>query len=342
MIRFTFNRSRRDINGRLINQLLADDHLSAKVREIRILWAPSAKLQPGEGSKNELELLGQALPKFKALKTFIWDAQYSILSWLLEALQRHHPQCLLYTRHPASQDSAQTLPRLHDSPCLFSLDVTFTQGQILALSSFQKILTAPKLRDLAIAAFYSPDPYTPGQELADLPELQPLPLRSLEIHGSGFDISNFPVNWAKLERLSLNVAKNMFTPHSVWQLVWELSGLKSLQAQQIGVFHKTHFLGPVIRHYKRLEVLDVTGYIGADWIAEKIRLGNVGKTLIKLRVHEKWNKHDSGDRDFSKSENLRCIAKHCRNLRSLSFDLRCDGQEWVSSSPRAIIPPTSD
>ena len=46
VIHFTFNRTRRDVNGRLIKQLLADDDLSATVREIRIpgLRPPNFKL----------------------------------------------------------------------------------------------------------------------------------------------------------------------------------------------------------------------------------------------------------------------------------------------------------
>ena len=338
VIRFTFNRSRRDINGRLINQLIADDHLSAKVREIHILWAPSAKLQPGEGSKKELELLGQALPKFKALEKFIWGAQYSILSWLLEALQRHHPQCLLYTRHPASEDSAQTLPRLHGSPCLFSLDVTFPQGQVQALSSFQKILfTSPKLRDLTITTpvrglwILRPD-----QELAKSAELQPLSLRSLELYGRVFDISKIPIIWPILERLSLDNIYNMSTP----TMVPEFSGLNSLKAQT-GVSRQS-FLRAVLKHSNRLEVLDLTEFIDVDWIAKRSFLGNVGKTLIKLRMHDECDVYGKGRRRLISFEHLRCIAKYCRNLRSFSFDLECDGQEWVSASPRAIVPPTSE
>lgn len=318
VIHFTFNRSRRDINGRLIKGLLADDDLSAKVREIRILWAPSAKLQPGEGSKKDLELLGQALPKLTGLKTFIWDAQYPILSWLLSTLQRNHPQCLLYNRHPASQDSGRTLTRLRELPCLFSLDVTLTTGQFQAFKELQKVLaSAPNLRDLSIvSAFDSPF-------LAPYQEPKPLHLRSLELYGGIFDVFKLPIVWPMLERLSFDSLSYFpsFMP--------DFAGLKSLTLRT-SVSSDSVILDVALRECKKLEVLDLTGYVRNIQKAEEGLWENAGKTLIKLRLHEENGQLNVGERVLLSFRDIRRIAKYCRNLRSFSLDLECNGREWVN------------
>ena len=323
MIHFTFNRSRRDINGRLIKQLLADDDLSAKVREIRILWAPDAKLQPKEGSKQDLELLGQALPKLHGLKTFIWDAQYPILSWLLEVLQKKHPQCLLYIRHPSSQESARTLPRLCGS-CLFALDVQLAPGQFQAYKEVQKVLySTSNLRDLSINSPQSP--FFNGQGKSD-----PLRLRSLELHGCTFDTAQLPVVWPILERLSLDRVS------SLPSVIPDISGLKSLKLRVDG-FGESLLLGTILRCCTRLEVLDLSGRISS--IAEVNLWELVGTTLIKLRLHEEDVLNRDDDNAVPYSRFMGCIAEHCHKLRSLGLDLECNGKEWVSckSACRRIV-----
>lgn len=323
VIRFTFNRSKRDVNARLIRQLLADDALSAKVREIHILWAPSARLQPGEGSKQDLELLGKALPKLKGLKTFVWDAQYPILSWFLKELQTRHPQCLLYIRHPASQDSAQTLPRLHGSPGLFALDVTLTTGQFQAFHEVQKVLcSAPNLRDLTIASAFNSVLLSYGQPGPS----QPLRLRSLELYGRVFDISRLPVVWPMLERLSLEGFS------CVASVIPDFSGLKSLKLRIDP--DDSVLLGTVLQSCKRLEILDLSGHISN--IAEKDLWESVGKTLTKLRLHEEEVLNRINESALLSSTVIGCIARHCRNLRSLGLDLECKGQEWVSPNRASL------
>lgn len=326
VIRFTFNRSRRGVNGRLIKQLLADDDLSATVREIRIIWAPSAKLQPGEGSKEDLELLGRALPKLTALKTFIWDAQYPILSWLLENLQKHHPQCLLYTRYPASQDPAQTLPRLCASPCLFSLDVTLTNGQHQAVKELQKVLTsALNLRDLTITSAFDSSHLLPYQET------EPLLLRSLELWGCDIDISELPVAWPMLERLSLD--RLYFLP----RLVPDFAGLKSLRLRARGS-SRNLFLGRFLRGCRKLEVLDLTGFTSSIQRAKEDFWENPGKTLNKLRLHEEESLDRLGEDLTLSTMHVGRIAKYCGNLRTLGLDIQCDGHQW----PHAMLKHIAD
>ena len=314
VVHFTFNRSRRDINGRLIKQLLADDDLSARVQEIRILWAPNATLQPGEGSKQEFELLAQALPKLHGLRTFIWDAQYPILSWLLEALQKEHPQCLLYIHHPSSHESARTLPRLCGS-CLFALDVELATGQFQAFKELQKVLYSTlSLRDLTINSPLSPLYNGQGK-------LEPLPLRSLELYGCAFDTVRLPVVWPILERLSFDRLS------SVPGVIPDISGLKSLKLRIDG-FDDSLLLGTILEGCKRLEVLDLSGRISS--IAKVDLCELVGTTLIKLRLHEEDILNRVGENAALYSKVIGCIAEHCHNLRSLGLDLECNGKEWVS------------
>ena len=324
VIHFTFKRSRRRVNGRLIKQLLADDELSAKVREIRILWAPSANLQPGEGSKQDLELLGQALPKLNGLKTFIWDAQYPILSWLLEALQIQHPRCLLYIRHPASQDSAQTLPRLCGSPCLFALDVTLIKGQFQAFRGIEKVLySASNLRDLTVASA-GEGRLTVYSEQS---ESELFRLRSLEIYGPLFDTFKLPIVWPMLERLSLDRIPPF--PSGIP----DFSGLKSLKLR-IHDSGDRVLLGTILQSCKRLESLDLSG--GIRDVAANDFWESLGKTLTKLRLHEEVVSCRIGESDLPQV--MGCIAGHCRNLRSLGLGLQCNGQEWVSLNLCVIIP----
>ena len=316
VLHFTFNRSRRNVNGRLIKQLLTDDDLSTKVQEIRILWAPSPKLQAGEGSREDLDSLRRALPKLSRLKTFIWDAQYPIVSGLLETLQKHHPQCLLYTRHPASGNSAMTLPRLCASPCLFSFNVTLTTGQIQASKELRNILiSAPKLRDLAVRI---------DQDLLD--QLQGpsklLHLRSLELSGAPDDPVRFPVNiaWSMLKRLSIQTSR--FYPAVVPQLPC-LESLR-LRVLALDIWSVNHML----QDCKNLEVLDLIGHTQRGHTLEDSIWESVGKTVIALRIPEEYKGLGADEPPFSLDDMGRVI-KHCRKLRSLGINLACNGREWV-------------
>lgn len=227
VIPILFTRKRRETNGRLIQQLLTDSDLSAKIREIRILWAPSANLQHGEGSREDLELLGEALPRLTGLETFLWDAQYPILQWLLDALYTHAPHCKLYTRAPARKDPVRSLSKLCDSPCLYSLDVAFSPGDVYAFTRLREVVASSKrLKDLAVVWEEGNHALTWSRSLQLL--LTPLQLRSLELDGpmkgtTKEDSWQWSVDWPTLERLSCtNIS---FLPI----LASQLTGLKSLR-----------------------------------------------------------------------------------------------------------------
>ena len=273
-------------------------------------------------------MLGQALPKLTGLKTFIWDAQYPILSWLLETLQIHHPLCLLYTRHPARQDSAQTLSRLCASPCLSSLDVTITSGQFQAFRELQKVLTsAPNLRDLTIVSAFNSPHVSPYQEQG---EPKPLHLRSLELYGRVFDIFKLPVVWPMLERLSLDSLSYLpsFVP--------DFAGLKSLRLRN-GDSNNSDSLNIALQECKKLEILDLTGFVSSVQMAEEDFWEHAGKTLIKLRLHEDEMPDRVSVRPTLSVTDVGRIAKYCHKLRSLGLDLPCNGQEWVSHIPPDVL-----
>ena len=320
VLHFTFNRSKRKVNGQLIKQLLTDDDLSTKVQEIHILWAPSPKLQPGEGSKEDLDSLGRALPRLTRLKTFIWDAQYPIVSGLLETLQKYHPQCLLYTRHPVSGNSAMTLPRLCASPCLFSFNVNLTDGQIQAHRELRNVLiSAPKLRDLTIR-----NDADLQDQLHGLSKV--LHLRSLELAEFPRDSLSIPVNiaWNMLERLS--VKTGMFYP----AVVPQLPCLKSLRlrATGLGIISVSHML----RSCKDLEVLDLTGRTQRGHTLEDSVWESIGKTVRALRIPEEHKGLGADEQPPFSLDDMGRVIKHCRKLRSLGVNLACNGREWVCLS----------
>jgi len=310
---FTFNRKRRDINGNLIRRLLTDNALCANVREIEVLWAPNAKLPPGEGSKADLELLGQALPGMSGLNAFIWDAQYAILSWLLDILRSHLPKCKLYTFHPPSQDAALTLPRLRGFPCLFSLDVTLRDGQFAACREVEKLLDSSQLRDLTMdtsSLFHFP--------IGTQPMVAPLQLRSLELYSCLYHPWRPEISWSMLERLSMDSIS--WLP----EVASQLTNLKSLHLN-VEINDDRHFLTSFLRSCKRLEVLDLTGYAKHVQIGEESLWRHLGKTLVKLRFHE--NQRFMADHQWpnTTNEEIVMIASACPNLRSLGLNIEGNG-----------------
>ncbi len=311
-ISFTFNRNRRNINGVLIKRLLTDSDLCAKVREVEVLWAPNANLQPGEGSKVDLELLGQALPRMVGLNAFIWDAQYSIIPYLLDILRLHLPQCKLYAFHPPSQDSARTLPRLRGFPGLFSLDVALVAGQYAACHEIGELLNSTPLTDLAID---TSDHFFNRTE----PMLAPLRLRSLEMYS--LQHSWCPnISWSMLERLSMD---NIF-----WlpRIASQLTNLKSLHLD-IGKHYEYDFLISFLRTCGRLEVLDLTGYTQHVEIEESL-WRHLGKTLVKLRFREKRIFVDRRQTPNDAMKGLLTIARECPKLRSLGLEIE-DNRAWA-------------
>ena len=318
VIHFRFHFSRSKKNRQLISKLLADDHLSNQVREISILWAPSAKLQPGEGSKADLELLGQVLPKLHRLKLFVWDCQYEMHSWLSKALQEQRPHCQLYIRLPRTPVS-RTMPRLCDSPCLFALDVTLGGHQFHLIKELRKVLfSTPNLRHLTID---SDSEHLERLGYRRQENVEPLRLRSLELYGLIPDGIGYTIVWPMLERLSLDNVSSL--PSGMW----DFSGLKSLKLRIEGI-RESLLLDTVLQSCKRLEALDLSGRISS--IAENDIWERVGKTLTKLRLHEENVLDRVGSPAVLYSIVMGCIAGHCRNLRSLGLDLECNGKEWVS------------
>ena len=306
VLHFTFNPSRRNVNGRLIRQLLTDDDLSTKVQEIRVLWAPARELQPGGGSKEDVDSLERALPRLTRLKTFIWDAEYPTVSGLLETLQEHHPQCTLFIRG----DLARNLPRPSPSHGRLSIDVTLTSGQR------QGSNTVPAIHDLTTntASFF----------LAQLPgSLIPFHLRSLVLHqDSGF--FEFSVIWSMLQRVSLDDSLRD------QQIVPDFSCLKSLRLRVM--FGEFLHLSNSLQECKKLEVLDLIGCTKNLIVVEDSFWESVGKTLIALRLHEPVQEWDT-NRSLLSLNDMGRIVKNCRKLRSLGLDLACNGREWVYSSP---------
>lgn len=311
-IHFTFNRRRREINGSLINQLLNDSNLRAKVRCVKILWAPNARLQPGEGSKEDLELFGQVLPELVGLRTFIWDAQYPILFWLLEALHAYHPRSKLYIRQPPCQDAARALSRLCHIPCLSSLDVVLEPGQFQASRELEKVLLSSPIQDLAIM---SPN-HTPLQSL--LNTSIPLQLRSLEVVGFAFDIYSLPIIWSQFDRLVTNISNLVPEIHS------RLDELKSLELVcQDGVGRAG--LENLLRNCPSLETLNLTGFKRSvqDWGV--FQWQSLGRTLMKLRLHEEGGPNGENATSMYPDSTMVLIARECPKLRSLGTDLDYDG-----------------
>ena len=162
---------------------------------------------------------------------------------------------------------------------------------------------------------------------------EPLRLRSLELCGRIFDTFKLPVAWSMLARLSIESLS--YLPG----LIPDFSGLKSLQLR-IRDAGETVLLGVILKGCKKLEVLDLAGCISSIRMAEEGFWESIGKTLIKLRLHEE-SALNRGERALLYLTVIGCVAIHCRELRSLGLDLECDGQEWVSLSPCILYPQTS-
>ena len=279
-----------------------------------------------------MELLGKSLPTLTNLKTFIWDAQYAILPWLLDSLHKYHPQCKLYARFPGRQDTALTLTRLRNSCSLFSLDVTFLPGQFQAFAELQKVASAcPNLKDLSIMLTSSNTSTNP----TSLPSFRtldtPFTLRSLELNGNetyGFEAEEFwPkfIEWRRLERLSINDFK-MLGP-----VITELSHLRSLQLNVEQSSIEMPFVFGFLLGCQRLENLDITGAL-ADMKGEV--LSHLGKTLTSLRLHAREESRWAPSIYTPDRPHIREIGASCKKLRSFGLDLYCM-EGWVSSPKHA-------
>jgi len=319
---FTFNRSRRITNGALIRRLLEDDDSSRKVRCVRIHWAPNASLQSGEGSKEDLVLLGRALPKLFALHTFVWDAQYPIVSWLVDIVRSSHPECTVYIRHPPVQDATRTLSRLQDFPKLHALDASFLDGQFLAYKELGKLLTSSSIRDLTVTS--------PGDQIAILQVLWKLPgalhLRSLEINGIQIHLEELPIAWTRLESLAIHTDAGCLAGLPRFDELRSLELRLNISSDQLS-------FNQFVQSCQRLEVLVVTAYRNParDWGLSQWR--HLGKTLLKLKLHEEEMHdavHHGQDLTVGLSDsNMMLIATGCPRLHSLGIDLVFD-EGWVS------------
>ena len=162
-------------------------------------------------------------------------------------------------------------------------------------------------------------------------EREPLLLRSLDLYGRMLDTFELPIAWPLLERLSLE-------SHSyLLDVLPDFTGLKSLKLRIKDVDDSTP-LSVTLQQCKRLEVLDLTGFVRSIQIANEKFWENCGKTLIKLRLHEEENLSRRGQRASLSFASIECIAKYCRNLRSLGLDLQCNGRKWVRLSCRVVFP----
>lgn len=319
---FTFNRNRRIRNGRVIIRLLEDDDLSRKVRCVRINWAPNANLQSGEGSKEDLDLLGRALPKLVNLRTFIWDAQYPIVAWLLDILRSSHPECMMYIRHPPNQDAVRTLSRLCGLPKVHALDASFLDGQIQAYKELGKLLMASSIKDFA---FTSPlEQIELIRVLSKLPG--PLHLTSLEINNIIVDLSDYPIAWSRVTSLAIRTDAYCFAR------LPQFADLRSLELRLWYEWDKPS-LDQFLQSCQRLEVLSLSAYRNParEWRLTQWR--HLGKTLLKLRLHEDEMHHSvHGGQELSvelSDSTLTLIATECPRLHSLGIDLAFD-ECWVS------------
>lgn len=324
-VHFIFNRNRRVINGRLIRQLLEDAHLSAKVRCVRIDWAPSAKLAPGEGSKEDLIHFAHTLPKLNRLDRFIWDAQYPIIPWFLDTLRTSQPKCQLYIRQPPCQNAARSLAHLQNLQCLRALDIGFYSGQFQAYNEFAKVLTSSTMSHLAVTAA-ADNTFMLGSNLPN-----PLTLTSLETRGFITDPHGF-VALPQLIRLA------MHTDNALLVKLPPLDGLKTLELQLDNSAGRQN-LPQMLQSCRRLETLELTidrslhhgrGSVVREW--KRSQWTDLGKTLIKLKLHETRALDEEHSQYTVKTElpytTLEFIATECPKLRSLGIDLNYSGK-WV-------------
>lgn len=334
VIPILFTRKRREMNGRLIQQLLVNSDLSARVREVRILWAPSANLQHGEGSKEDLELLGKALPQLTGLKTFIWGAQYPILQWLLDALEIQAPHCKLYSRSPARKDPAWAPSKLCESPCLYSLDIAFSPRDLYAFSRLREVVSSSKqLKDLAVVWEEGTHAVTWAASLQLLSS--PLQLRSLELDGpmemSLHDTAwQWSVVWPMLERFSCtNIS---FLPN----LASHLTGLKSLRLRVSRDEDKDGLWTFLREQCHKLEVLDITGCTAQINRQGTAIWEHLGKTLISLRIHEDEMPGAFRERPILSRSQLEHLATTCHSIRSLGLDVECSFRPMSTYQPNRL------
>ena len=320
VIHLTFTEKRRKINRRLIDSLLESSDLYLKVQELIIHWAPDPETPPGKGSKADFEpdfeRLRELLPRLTGLKTFIWNAQYSIEQWLLDALCLCSPYCKLYIRAPVGNSVIRNIQPLRGLPCLYSLQVSFTRYILPGSYGAPRDLITQynherPLKDLAIEWENIP---AGSHHLENLPS--PLQLRSLQV-----DVSNqhyresiwqWSVAWSMLERLSISQI-----PFSS-DLAPQLTALKILRLQLHEGDDKQVLLDILRNKCPNLTSLDLTACT-ADINRRRGKLwDSFGHNLESLRIHEDER---IGGRPILSLLELQSIERNCCKLRSLGIDI---------------------
>ena len=273
-----------------------------------------------------------------------WDAQYSILPWLLEDLHKQSPHCRLYARYPSSQHTQPQLGNLFNSSCLSFLDIQSTCLSYADLYVIQNAAAScPNLESLAITSERADPDTLPALADKYASQTKPMKLKSFEIDGCGLaeDWHGKPrsalrlqkqvlmpcsafwescLDWPSLERLSLS---NSWILHSQ-PISAQLSNLKSLRLWRLDHTIEKSVL-KVLESLSNLEQLDYNGRI--DQIISRHGLfKHLGKTLTSLRLHQDGHRDDDPNEDFDKrytltSDDLRCISGTCPRLRAFGFDM---------------------
>ena len=314
-IHLTFTQKRREINRRLIENLLGSSELGLKVQELTIHRAPDKKLPSRASSKADFDRLRELLPRLTGLRTFIWDAQYSIQRWLLDVLCLYSPNCQLYIQAPIGNSVKRNIRPLHGVPILYSLHVypaVFIPPE--SYIGLRDLITQCnheyKLKDLAIDQEIYPAGIWLLENLS--PQLQ---LRSLEVDGPtymGDSVWQWSVEWSMLERLSISYI------HFPSDLAPQMNALKILRLRFNGQDNKQALLGILRDKCPNLTSLDLTA---CTTVINELRgklWDNFGHNLESLRIHED-ERFD--ERPILSPLNLESIARNCCRLRSLGLDL---------------------
>ena len=279
------------------------------------------------------------------LLAFGWNAQYPIIPWLLKALSTHLPQCRLYTRVPAWQQTIPSLPHLCGSPCLYSLDVEFSPTDWHAFSRLRDLaISCHSLENLSVIWKSRSHAQTWYESLEHLPES--LQLRSLEVDGpmelpDNGGVWNWSIKWPLLEDFSCtNIT---FLPSLASQLI----GLRVLPLR-IGLGELVSALWAfLVEQCLQLAVLDLTGCTAAINKSGEDLWGHLGKTLISLRIHEDERPRGTCCRPVLLRPQLRLIATCCPKIRSLGLDVErpfplAKSSERVSDKYLWTYPPPED
>lgn len=318
-LRFIFNRSRRPCNRLLLQRLIANKAINLTIRTLWIPWAPKGIARHGDdGSLEDLHLLAQLVPQLARLRTFIWEAQYPIPVWLLDALHKQQ-SCRLCIRLPYGSNTAQALANLQGFSRLWSLDVLISNSQRQALAGLGRLLSqATSLRSLAF--HHCNDDGSSTYPILTY-QLEQCPnLKSLALEDCGF--STEP-NHNLSENTDRPMIKSLFMSNMSFlrpDLATRLTNIRSLKLRPSNLaLSRLHpyleRLQAFLSSCQRLEDLDLDGLFAGD--CEPILRSN-GRTLLSLRIA---------------NTNLTpgLIGLHCPKLRKFGIDIgrSKEWEDWV-------------